>query len=168
MSMLKSLWISLLEAMTFIFENRNDTEPVIAPITLPEPITPTITPTPMPTTTYDFSTPEKARHAIRTICDEEGLTVDQKNHLSQTVHCESGYKNIVHPNIVNGKVSTTDFGYFQINDFWHIGKGKDFTSTDYVMNNPEAVCRWMCQQWKAGNAKAWVCFSKGLYLQYTA
>ena len=169
--MLTNMWNWIKEFLLELedsFTIKRDT--VILDHSMPEtpPKTPQNAPTEVLPPKYDWSTPEAARHAIRTICDEEGLTVKQKNDLSATVHCESGYKNLIHPNMVNGKVSTTDFGYFMINDWWHIGKGKDFPSTDYVMQNPEAVCRWMCRQWKAGNAKAWVCYQKGMYLSYTS
>ena len=111
---------------------------------------------------------ENCRHNVRVICDLEGLLFAEKNALSQTVHCESNYNPAcVHENIVNGKVSSTDFGIAQINDFWHIGTGKDFPSSQYVLENPEACIRWMCKQWLAGNSNAWVCHLKSLYLNYT-
>lgn len=116
-----------------------------------------------------WDTPENARHSVRIICDEEGLSFQDKEDLSRTVHCESNYNPAcAHPNIVNGKVSTTDFGIAQINDYWHIGPGKDFPSSQYVLDNPQECIKWMCKQWKAGNSKAWVCKLKGLYLHYSA
>jgi hypothetical protein len=112
---------------------------------------------------------ENCRHNVRVLCDLEGLTEQQKDDLSATVHCESNYNPAcVHPNIVNGKTASTDYGICQINDYWHIGEGKDFPSSDYVLQNPDACVRWMCQQWKAGNANAWVCHLKGLYLNYSS
>jgi len=167
----KGFWLELEDLFTVKRDSvvlDYTTDKILNPMPETPPITPQNAPTEVLPPKYDWSTPDTVRQSIRVICDEEGLTVKQKNNLSATVHCESGYKNLIHPNMVNGKVSTTDFGYFMINDWWHIGPGKDFPSTDYVMNNPEVVCRWMCRQWKAGNAKAWVCFSKGLYLNYTA
>lgn len=156
----------------------NKYKTVTPPVTQQDAPTEVLTPNPTPMTTtpistpstpkYDWSTSEAVRHSIRVICDEEGLTLVEKNNLSATIHCESGYKNIIHPNMVNGTVSTTDYGFFQINDWWHIGKGKDFPTYQYVLDNPEAVCRWVCHQWKAGNAKAWVCYAKGMYLNYSA
>ncbi len=120
-----------------------------------EPISPPITLAPP---RYLWDTKDNCRHSVRVICDEEGLTVQQKNNLSATVH----------PNIVNGKTSSTDFGIAQINDYWHIGVGKDFPSSDYVLNNPEACIRWMCRQFKADNAKAWVCYGRGLFHNYSS
>lgn len=117
----------------------------------------------------DWSIKENARHNVRAICDQEELTEQQKNDLSKTVHCESNYEiSIVHPNIVNGIVTSTDYGIAQINDYWHIGLGKDFPSSQYVLENPEACIRWMARQWKAGNAKAWVCYLKGMYENYSS
>jgi C-type lysozyme/alpha-lactalbumin family len=118
---------------------------------------------------YLWDTPANVRHSVRAICDEEGLTVDQKNALSSTVHCESDYNpKAIHPNVVSGKVGSTDYGLCQINDYWHIGPGKDFPSKDFVLDNPEKCVRWMCRQWLAGNANAWVCHLKGLYENYAA
>lgn len=140
----------------------------------PEPITP-VSPSVQPISTpkYLWDNPMDVRHSIRVICDEEGLTVDQKNALCATLECESDFKtNLIHPNYVINKVtgaktlSTTDYGLCQINDYWHIGSGKDFPSVDYVMNNPEACVRWMCSMCKAGELDLWVCHSAGLYKKY--
>jgi hypothetical protein len=143
----------------------------MTPQPIPQPSTPPTPPVALPTPpqAYDWSTPEAARHSVRVICDEEGLTWQQKEDLSRTVHCESNYNpKCVHPNMVNGKLSTTDYGIAQINDFWHIGPGKDFLSSQYVLDNPEVCIRWMCKQFLAGNARAWVCHLKGLSQHYSA
>lgn len=110
-----------------------------------------------------------ARHSVRVICDQEGFNVVDKDDISKTVHCESDYNpNCIHPNIVNGKVVSTDYGLCQINDYWHIGPGKDFPDKEYVLNNPEACFRWMCKMWKAGKGGLWVCKLKGLNEHYSA
>lgn len=112
---------------------------------------------------------ENCRHNVRVICDLEGLNEEQKNDLSSTVHCESGYKPLcIHPNIVSGRTASTDFGIAQINDYYHIGEGKDFSSTQYVLDNPEACIRWMCKQWLAGNGRLWVCKLKNMNLNYSS
>jgi len=55
----------------------------------------------------------------------------------------------------------------QINDYYHIGTGKDFASVDYVMRNPEACIRYMCAYYKRfGNLNAWVSFTSGAYKKY--
>lgn len=151
--------------------------PLPAPVTNlnPEPIDNQLTTPTEPIVKYPYlwDTKENVRHSIRLICDEEGLTVAQKNDLSATLKCETGYKPLlVHDNVVNGVVETKDYGLCAVNDWWHIANsypnnpGKDFPSTQYVLDNPEVVMRWMCKQWKNGNAKAWVCYSRGLYKQY--
>lgn len=112
---------------------------------------------------------ENCRHNVRVLCDLEGLNEQQKDDLSSTVHCESNYyPACIHANLFNGKVSSTDYGIAQINDFWHIGEGKDFPSSEYVLQNPEQVIRWMCKQWLAGNGRAWVCYLKGLNKNYSS
>lgn len=150
--------------------------PQIAP-TLPPEQAPEAPTSPADAPKYDWSTPAEARHSLRLICDEEGLTVAQKNDMSQIVHCESGYKNIIHQNIasktlsdgsVHSYVSSTDWGICMINDYWHIGPGKEFPSTDYVMNNPDACVRWMARMIKAGKRNLWVCASTGLCKNYSA
>jgi hypothetical protein len=112
---------------------------------------------------------ENCRHNVRVLCDLEGLTEAQKDDLSSTVNCESGYNPAcVHPNIVNGKVASTDYGIAQINDYYHIGEGKDFPSSEYVLQNPEADIRWMCKQWLAGNGRLWVCKLKNMNISYSS
>lgn len=135
-----------------------------------EPASVEVTPSvPAVDTLEPWSDPISNRHNVRVICDQEGLSVQQKNDLSMTLHCESNYNPAcVHKNVVNGKVTSTDYGICQINDYYHIGPGKDFPSVQFVLDNPEACVRWMCSQWKVGNGKLWVCYSKGLYKSYAA
>lgn len=116
---------------------------------------------------YLWNTKENTRRSVRTICDEEGLTVEQKNTLTATIQCESGFNTkAVNQNKKDGKVMSTDFGICQINSYYHIGVGKSFPTSDFVINNPEACVRWMCKMWKAGKADLWVCHSKKMYLKY--
>lgn len=115
---------------------------------------------------YLWNTPENSRHSLRMICDEEGLTVEQKNLMSQVVHCESGYKTtITHPNLNGaGKQMSEDFGICQWNDFYH---GKEISPDDAV-HDPEKAIRLMCKYVKAGRISQWVCYSSGLYKNYSA
>lgn len=137
------------------FPEEPDPHPVPEPEPIPEP------------PKYDWSTPQKARHSVRVICDEEGLTLEQKNTLCATIGCESGWKNTAKlENKKDGKTWSTDWGICQINDYWHIGKGKTFPSVEYVLENPDKVVRWMCKMWKQQQRNLWVCYSKGLYKQY--
>lgn len=111
-----------------------------------------------------WDTPQNARHSVRVICDEEGLTWEQKNTLCATVGAESGWRPgaIGKPN-VDG---TRDYGIAQINSYWWIGEGKQFPSTEYVLENPAACIRWMCKQWKLGHRNWWVAYKNGSYKRY--
>lgn len=112
---------------------------------------------------YDWSNPTAARHSVRVLCDEEGLTLEQKNTLCATIACESGFKiSTVHPNIANGKIASTDFGIGQWNDFYH---GHEITP-DEALHNPEKAVRLMIAYWKRGQRGLWVCYSKNLYQKY--
>ncbi len=131
------------------------------------PIDQTIPP-PAPKVAYYWNTPIAARHSVRLICDEEGLSVNDKNILDACVHVESGYNPLAeHMNKdKNGNVWSTDYGICQINDYWNIGTGKPFPSVQYVLDNPESCIRWMCKQWKAGNQHLWASFTSGAYKKF--
>lgn len=146
----------------------------------PLPAAPTPAPSvsdPAPEAKYDWSTPQKAKHSVRVICDEEGLTVQQKNQLCATVGAESGWQSyyvtgpkkgqpVINQNTKNGKIWSTDYGICQVNDFYNIGPGKPFSSVQFVLANPEACIRWMCREWKTGHSSKWNAFTSGLYRDY--
>lgn len=143
---------------------KDEPQPPQAPVEPPKP-------------TYLWDTKEHARHSVRVICDEMGLTVQQKNDLCATVGAESGWQSyyltglkkgqpVKRENKKGGIVWSTDWGISQINDWYHIGKGKEFPSVEYVLNNPEAVIRWMCKMWKAGHADWWIAYKSGAYRAY--
>lgn len=129
---------------------------------------------------YRWDTVEAARHSVRVICDEEGLTVKQKNELCATVGAESGWQSYhlsgpmkgqpvkLENKDETGKVWSTDWGICQINDWYHIGPSKSFPSSKYVLDNPEACIRWMCKQWRAGRGSWWIAFKQKtpLYRKY--
>lgn len=162
------------EAIDALREDLSDTptEPQNAPVSdLPA--------KPVETPMYDWSTVEKARHSVRLICDEEGLTTIQKNQLCATVGAESGWQSyylagpkkgqpVTLDNYKNGHVWSTDYGISQINSYYWIGPGKQFPSAQYVLDNPEACIRWMCKCWKQGKGTMWVAFKtkSPLYKQY--
>lgn len=126
-----------------------------------EPVQPAIVP---PATKYDWDTPILARHSTRVICDEESLTLEQKNTLCATVGAESGWK----PNAI-GKPNTNgsrDWGIVQVNDKLWVGEGKAFPTTAYVLANPEECVRWMCTQWKAGHRNWWMGYTSNNYKAY--
>lgn len=149
--------------------------PVQPVVPVPAPIEETVLPAPEP---LRWDTVEAARHSVRVICDEEGLTVQQKNELCATVGAESGWQSyylsgskkgqpvkLENKNDV-GNVWSTDWGIIQLNDWYHIGPGKSFPSVEYVLSNPEACIRWMCTQWKAGHANWWIAHKNGSYKKF--
>lgn len=112
---------------------------------------------------YIWDTPEEARHSVRVICDEEGLSVQDKNDLCATVGAESGWKPgaIGKPN----KDGSRDYGIIQLNDKYWIGKVKLFPTTDFVLENPEICIRWMCGNW-VEHKKWWYGFTNGSYKKF--
>jgi len=111
---------------------------------------------------YEWDTPEKARHSLRVICDEEGLTVQMKNQLCDTVRCESRFNpKVIHTN----KDGTTDYGICQYNTHWYIGEGRPIPSIDVALNDPEFCVRVMCKQFKAGHARDWICYRQLMFEQ---
>lgn len=112
---------------------------------------------------YDWSTQEKARYSVRVICDEEGLSVKDKNDLCATVGGESNWKPraIGKPN-KNGSI---DYGIVQLNDEYWIGEGKLYPNIEAVYNDPEGCIRWMCKQW-AKNKNWWYAYKNRSYVNY--
>lgn len=125
------------------------------------------TPPPPVLPKYEWDTPEKARHSVRVICDEEGLKLEQKNLICAVIQAESGFN----PKAVNynkdstGQVVSTDWGICQINDYYWIGKGT-FPSAEYVLNNPERCVRWMIARFKEGKITLWSAYVNGSYKKY--
>lgn len=153
---------ALIQRLSTYLASKQAPKPPTVPQDAPKPIEPV--PVPL-TPKYAWTTPSEARHSVRLICDEEGLTVQQKNDLSKTVHCESGYHTqAVHPNLYNGKLASTDRGIAQWNDHYHGGE----ITNDEAFNDPEKAIRLMCKYVKRGQLKLWVCYSSGLYKQYSA
>lgn len=117
------------------------------------------------TTKYKWDSPEEARHSVRVICDEEKLTIKDKNDLCATVGAESGWKprqKSLKPNFDG----THDHGIIQLNEKYWIGKNKLYPNIEAVYNDPEGCIRWMCQQWKAGNKNWWYAYKNGSYKKY--
>lgn len=106
---------------------------------------------------YNWDNPQNVRKSIRIICDEEGLTLKQKNEITETINCESGFKtNAVNKN-TNG---TSDYGIIQANSYWYIGKGKPIPSIEVALNDPTFCVRIMARAFKNGRAKDWICYRK--------
>jgi len=142
-------------------------EPGTVPVPVPVPVPPSL----------KWDTVKDARHSVRVICDEEGLSVKDKNDLCATVGAESGWQSyylsgpkkgqpVKLDNIKDGVVWSTDWGIAQINSYWHIGKGKTFPSSQFVLDNPEKCIRWMCKMWKAGHKDWWIAYKNGNYKKF--
>lgn len=128
-------------------------------------VVPVIAPETSKTALYDWSTPEKARHSVRVICDEEGLLWNDKNELCATVGAESGWKprqRSLKPNFDG----TYDHGIVQLNEKYWIGEGKLYPNIEAVYNDPEGCIRWMCKQWKLGNKNWWYAFKNRSYMRF--
>ncbi len=137
------------------------------PITPPqEPVLPPslpVQPKPAPISPLDFSIPILARHSVKVICDQEGLSLKDKNEMCATIQAESNFNtHAKNENKVNGKVVSTDWGICQWNDYYH---GTEITP-DEAVNNPEKAVRLMCAYWKRGQGNLWVGYSSGNYKKY--
>lgn len=123
---------------------------------------------------------DNARHSIRVMCDNSGLStsptinVDGKMYAPKDIICaciqqESGFDNNVEPrkNLdKTGKVWSTDWGICQINDYWHIIKYHDFKSVDDILQNPQKAVQFMIDCYKDGRIGQWVSYSSGAYKQW--
>lgn len=190
--MLKTLWAALVALFSkpapvapkpVTSPSPQPTQAPVVPVTPPTPVVPP-KPVPAPTAPILFDTPQNAYHAIRVLCDNAGLSlirsipVNGRLYLPKDIICatiggESQFYNYLpngnptkHQNIVDGKVSSTDWGLCQINDFYHIGAGKDFPSVDYVMANPAAAVNFMIEMYKAGKLDLWDAYLNGSYKNY--
>lgn len=146
------------------------TSPVVATSTVPEsepPLAPK-PPTVNPDTLLPWDTTSVRSHAnwhnVRVICDQEGLTHEQKEDLCATVWAESEFytKARLDNKDKRGNVWSVDAGICQWNSYWH---GKEI-STEEAFNDPEKAVRLMCAYWKRGQQNQWVGHSSGNYKQY--
>lgn len=159
--------------------------PPTSPVT-PKPV-PMPTPEPAPDTLLPWVFGKSLTHNnwknVRIICDQEGLTHDQKEDLTATVWGESEFntaakcynyafrkKRDAEGKIIldeNGKpvfekyLSSTDAGLAQWNDKFH----PEISPHDAEFD-PEKAIRLMCKAWKAGHQNWWVAHSSGRYLQF--
>ena len=115
----------------------------------------------------EWETPQKARHSARVVMDTYGLTWQEKNLLCAVIMAESGFdikaKNY---NKKGDKVVSVDWGLCQINDFYHIGKGKYFKSVDEVLNDPAKSVRFLVEQSRAGHLDWWIAYKNKSYMKY--
>jgi len=148
---LLSSWVNLVVSDKKRVENI--TETILTPTIEEKPPQPPEKP--QEWTKYSWLTPMEARHSVRVICDEEGLNVDMKNRLCETVKCESNFDPLtVHFN-VNG---TRDCGIAQFSERYYL-KYNNMTCEDAV-SNPEKCIRIMAKAFKNGRAKDWICYRK--------
>lgn len=123
-----------------------------------------------PVAKYLWDTKENARHSVRLICDEEKLSLADKNLICAVIQAESEFDNTKFHKNTNG---TTDWGICMFNDgknkngvpYW-IGNGAIFSSVDEVKNNPEKAVRVMVKEFKKGNLKYWVSYTNKAYLKF--
>lgn len=158
--------LDLLKKLFFIqtevdaLKKQEDSKPVPPPVVATTPFPPA-----PPVPKYLWDTPTNVRHSVRVICDEEKLSVEDKNDMCATVQAESGFKlTAKNENKVNGKVVSTDWGLCQWNDYYH---GKEITP-DEALHNPEKAVRLMCKYWKMGETskQMWIAYKNGSYRKY--
>lgn len=127
--------------------------------------------TPSPEPVLSWEKPREAYELTRMLCDEFGLTVEQKNIVCACIYQESRFYNrrsdgspIINENKKDGVVWSTDYGIVQVNDYWHIGPGKTFPSVEYVMDNPGLMVRWLVKTMAAtGRLQPWSSYTTGAY-----
>ncbi len=152
--------------------------PVVPPVPL-IPIDPHMPPTqPIPANPdaimYPWDTPQHNYHNVRVLCDTAGLSVQEKNLLCSVVYQESEFHNyypsgkpVENLNLnKDGSVSSTDWGLLEINDFFHIGVGKDFPSVEFVLQNPDKVVLWFIGMYQHGNLYQWSSYKTGMNRQW--
>lgn len=111
---------------------------------------------------------DNARHSIRVMCDNAGLSLNDKNIITACIHVESNFDNTAkcENKDKNDKVWSTDWGICQINDYWHVIKFHDFPSVQYIIDNPEKAVAYMIQCYKDGRINQWVSYSSGAYKNF--
>lgn len=110
-----------------------------------------------------WDTPPHAFHSLRVKCDRAGTGWILKDTITACVYQESNFynRNLSGSPIKNenknkaGIVTSIDWGMFQINDFYHIGPGKDFPSVAYVIDNPDKMADFMIACAMRGQLKLW-------------
>jgi|GEM_PF-4563202 len=116
----------------------------------------------------DWTVPANAKHNVRVLCDLAGLTLYQKDVITACITVESDFIiTIEHENKnAAGEVLSTDYGIVQVNDYYHVGPGKDFPSAAYVLANPGECVKWMIGKYQAGEISEWVSYTSGEYLAH--
>lgn len=146
-------------------------KPLNGPIVLtPQPVV-DVPPQPPETVIYLWDNPTNVRHSVRVLCDEMGMTLEQKNTMCATIGAESvGYNTqAVNRNFVTNAqgikvLASTDWGLCQWNDYYH---GSEI-APQVALQDPEAAVRLMGHYWKLGELYRtwWVAYKNGSYKQY--
>lgn len=160
---LKDILAALKYLATILFPRADEVKdnPVINPpehVVVPPPEAPK----------YLWDTTANSRHSVRVLCDEMGLTLAEKNIITAVIQAESNFNNNAKCYNKNtaGKITSTDHGVCQINDFYHVGIGKKFPSVKYIMENPDKCVIWMIQMFKQGKIDMWIAHKNGSYKRY--
>lgn len=113
--------------------------------------------------TLKWSNPVDVRHSIRVICDEQGLSVSDKNLICAVIQAESGFDvHAIHKNN-NG---STDYGLVQMNDKYWIGNGKYFKDINEVYADPKKSVLFIIDSFKQGRLDRWYAYTNGSYKKY--
>lgn len=146
-----------------ITETKKDEVPPSTKTESTPPLKPVLSPTePL------WDTPANARHSVRVICDNKGLSFKEKELICAVIMAESGFKNGVVNNNRNAKgvITSTDWGIVQCNDRFWIGENKKFPSVDYVLEHPGEMVSWMIDCYRAGHLDWWCAYQNKSYLAY--
>ena len=115
-----------------------------------------------------WATPKQAWHSVRVLCDNEGLSYNEKNLICEVIYQESEFKNwaVCRNKDKNGNILSSDWGICQINDYWHTGKSRTFPSAEYVVAHPEEAVLFMLKMYRLGLLKLWVGYSSGAHKKW--
>lgn len=150
-------------------------QPVIPLQTSPiEELPPQVAPSTNPDILVPWDSQKHNYHNVRVLCDLSYLTVEEKNLICACVYQESEFYNylpngnpVIHENkSLNGVLLSTDWGIVQINDYWHVQKYPDFSSSKKIMDNPQKAVQFMIDAYKDGGLNQWVSYSSGAYKQW--
>ncbi len=117
---------------------------------------------------YKWGTRAEIIHSIRVLCDEYGLSWAEKAEICATIEAESNFntKAKLENKVSNGKVWSTDWGLCQINDHYHVGRGKAFASVEEILEYPERSVRFMLTCFEQGKIDLWVAHKNGSYKKF--
>ena len=157
--MLINLMTRLVDALKDKSTTNIVTVPVEEPLDVPVPVDPE---------KYNWSGITESKHSVRVICDEQGLSLEGKNLICAVIQAESNFNiNATNKNKNKAGVTvSTDWGICQINDYYHVGSGKAFSSVQEILDNPEKSVIFMIKMYRAGKLGLWVAYLNGSYKKY--